>query len=103
MKTVFDAVRKSTREKRGGASEEKEAEDNEPPVSALVPTSLLNSEEELAKPVDATDAPSGQEVQPQVIQTVDDGLKGEEEDEEGLRRANIKGEENKSRLQRCPQ
>lgn len=96
-------MRKSTREKRGGASEEREAEDDESPVSALRPSSLPNSEAELAKLADATAAPGGQEVQPQVIQTVDDGLEEEEEKGGGLRRANIKGEEKKSRLQLCAQ
>lgn len=84
-------MRRSTREKRGGASEEKEEEEDEPPVPALGPSPLPNSEAERAKPVGATAATGGQEVQPQVIQEVEDSLEGEQEEEEGLRRANIKG------------
>lgn len=93
-------MRKSTRGKRGGASdeswEEKEAEDDEPPASPLGPPSLPSNEAELTKQVDANAAPSGQEVQLQIIGMVDGCLEGgEEEDEEkeGLKRVNIKGEE----------
>lgn len=94
LKTVFNAVRKSTREKRGKASEEKGDKEDEPPVSALGPSSLSKSE---AEPVDVSAAPGGQEVQQQ-----DDGLNGEQEKEEEVRRATIKGEEKKSRLQMRP-
>lgn len=95
-------MRKSTRGKRGGASdesrEEKEAEDDEPPASPLGPPSLPSNEAELTKQVDANAAPSGPEVQLQIIGMVDGCLEGgededEDEDKEGLKRVNIKGEE----------
>lgn len=88
-------MRKSTRGKRGDESrEEKEAEDDQPPASPLGPQSLPSNESELTKQADANTAPSGQEVQPQIIGMVDACLEGEEEEEkEGLGRANIKGEE----------
>lgn len=68
-----------------------EAEEDEPPASAPLPSTLTHTEEELSKLAKATGALGGPEVQLQVVQMVDDGSEEEEKMEEGLKRANIKG------------